>query len=88
MKLTKKNLKKVKCGDRVKCIIPKSIVPSFGVDYETFEQIKGIVLHGKVRGLYDDGDMQVILDIPKSIKTNRKVIYYLTSCCSEVNILK
>lgn len=87
MKLTKKNLKKVKCGDRVKCIIPKSIVLSFGVDYETFEQIKGIVLHGKVGALYD-GDMQVILDIPKSIKTYRTEIYYLTSFCSEVNILK
>lgn len=88
MKLTKKNLKKVKCGDRVKCIIPKSIVPSLGIDYETLEQIKGIVLHGKVSTLYSDGDLEVVLDVPKSIKANRRVIYYLTSCCSEVNILK
>lgn len=88
MKLTKKNLKKVKRGDKVKCIIPKSIVPSLGVDYETFEHMKGIVLHGKVSALYSDGDLEVMLDVPKSIGTYRTVIYYLTSFCSEVNILK
>ena len=88
MKLTKKNLKKVKRGDKVKCIIPKSIAPSLGVDYETFEHMKGIVLHGRVSTLYGDGDLEVILDVPKSIETYRTAIYYLASYCSEGNIFQ
>lgn len=87
MKLTRKNVKRVKEGDKVKCIIPKGFVSSFGIEYDLLRQLQGRVLKGKVNHVYGDGDIEVLLDIPKSIETHRTKIYYLASSCSEVNIL-
>lgn len=87
MKPTKKNVKKAKEGDKVKCIISKTATYSFGIEEGLFRQLQGRVLKGKVNYLYEDGDIEVLLDIPKSIESRRTKIYYLTSYCSEVNIL-
>lgn len=87
MKLTRKNVKRVKEGDKVKCIIPKGYTDSFGIEEGLFRQLQGRVLKGKVNYLYEDGDIEVVLDVPKSIESRRTKIYYLASSCSEVNIL-
>ena len=88
MKFTKKNVKKAKEGDKVKCIIPKGYVPSFGIEHDLLKQLQGIVLKGKITNIYSDGDIEIVLYIPKSLATYRTEIYYLASSCSEVNILK
>lgn len=88
MKLTKKNVKKVKEGDKVKCIIPKGYQGSLGIGYDLFKQLQGTVLKGRINNIYSDGDVEMILYVPKSLITYTTEIYYLASYCSEVNILK